>query len=287
MRRAVARGAKVGADPEPNEDSSGAPRNTILLGVAYDGAPWAGLVVQKNAPTVADELLRALRRLDPEVDKLRVASRTDAGVHARAQRIAFDTDRDHPTRAWVLGCAQRLPASIAVRWAARVRPGFNPRFETRSKRYRYLVLVDRVADPFHSGRAWRVYGIDSPDRVQLMREELSQALGEHDFGGFASARDDREHRVRTLTQVGVDWVEGCPNLIALDIRGDGFLHNMVRILVGTTVDVALGRLAPGAIRRALASGNRRDAGVTAPACGLYLEEVELSHDGEDRWPPRG
>jgi tRNA pseudouridine38-40 synthase len=273
----------VAADVERPELRPPGLRHTILLCLAYDGAPWAGFVAQKNAATVGGALLTALRRLDPQVDKLRVASRTDAGVHARAQRVAFDTDRDFPTRAWVLGVGQRLPPSIAVRWAARARAGYNPRFETRSKRYRYLVLIDRVADPFHEGRAWRVYGIDGEDRLRLLRAELSQALGKHDFGAFASARDLREHRTRTLTSVSVERVGD--RLVALDIRGDGFLHNMVRILVGTAVDVALGRLAPGAVTRALSSRERRDAGVTAPASGLYLEEVELSDDGEDRWPP--
>ncbi|HHH30666.1 MAG TPA: tRNA pseudouridine synthase A, partial [Polyangiaceae bacterium] len=120
---------------------------TILFGVAYDGAPWSGIAPQDNAPTVGGELLEALRRFDPAIATLKIASRTDAGVHARAQRVAFDTDKDVSSRGWVLGVNQRLPRSIVVRWASRVPHGFNPRFETRGKRYRYLVSGEPVPDP--------------------------------------------------------------------------------------------------------------------------------------------
>ena len=246
-----------------------------MLTVAYDGQPFAGFVPQRDQRTVASELLAAIRELDPSVDALRVASRTDAGVHARAQLVAFDTCREIPARGWALGINRYLPDSIAVRAAAPVAVGFSPRHEAAIKRYRYLVLSDWVRDPLWAGRAWRVMDLADEGVTDTLVRELSVALGEHDFASFQSARDVREHTVRTLTAVQVEQLQAEPPLIAIDITGDGFLYNMVRILVGTTVDVARGRLEPGAMQRALAAKDRRSAGITAPAHGLYLQEITL------------
>jgi len=271
----------VSAEPEPRAD------RTVLLTVAYDGRPYSGFAIQRNAPTVAGELLAAIRHFDPGVAKLNVASRTDAGVHARAQKVAFDTARAIPMRAWVLGLAKRLPPSIVVREALLVSFGFNPRYHTALKRYRYLVLRDRLADPFLVGRAWRVGGLLEARHVATMRAELELVQGTHDFRAFASARDERPHTERSLVDVAVTEIGERCSCLAIDVTGDGFLHNMVRILVGTVVDVGRGRLEAGAMVRALSSGDRRDAGVTAPPDGLYLEEVKLKREpGGDRWPQR-
>ncbi len=255
----------------------------MLLGLAYDGAPWAGLAPQQNALTVGGALLDAIQHIDPGVMKLRLASRTDAGVHARDNRVAFDTIRELPSRGWVLGLRPHLPRSIAVRWAAAAPPGYNPRFETTAKRYRYLLLCDPLDDPFYVGRAWRVYDLD-PGQAGAIARELRAALGEHDFSAFASSRDERAHRVRTLTDIDVQQPE--PRLIAIDVCGDGFLHNMMRILVGTAVDVARGKKPEGTIAAMLASRDRRDGGTTAPPDGLYLEQLWAGFDGDDRWPRR-
>lgn len=259
-----------------------------MLTLAYDGRNYAGMVVQDNAATVGGALLEAIHSFDPEVDKLRVASRTDAGVHARDQRVAFDTSKSVPLRGWVLGLNQRLPSSVAVRRATAVPAGFNPRFVTEQKHYRYLVLCDRAPDPFLAGRAWRLHDLrPSSEALERMQAELDVGLGEHDFAGFASARDQRDHTTRTMHRLRASWLT--PVLLALDVVGDGFLHNMVRIMVGTVVDVGRGRLEPGAVARTLRSGDRRDAGMTAPAEGLYLERISLADvdDGDARgasWP---
>jgi tRNA pseudouridine38-40 synthase len=109
-------------------------------------------------------------------------------------------------------------------------------------------------------------------------------VGTHDFAGFASSRDQREHTERTMEAVSAQRLSTEPPVVGIDITGDGFLHNMVRIIVGTAVDVARGRLEPGAIRRAIASRNREDLGLTAPPDGLYLEKLELREEGSDPWP---
>lgn len=264
------------------------PSRTILLTVAYDGSAYAGFAMQRNAHTVAEALLDAIAHFDPAVRTLRVASRTDAGVHARCNQVAFDTTRDMPVRAWVHGLMPRLPDDVAVRVASRVPAGFTPRFAAKRKRYRYLLLVDRYPDPQWARRAWRVWGLDR-EAAARMERELAAVAGTHEFSAFASARDEREHRERTLAPPRVRWREGEGALsqapmVAIDVEGDSFLHNMVRILVGTAVDVGLGRRPEGTVATALASGDRSLAGQTAPPDGLYLDELILEVERQETWP---
>jgi tRNA pseudouridine38-40 synthase len=256
---------------------------TILFTVAYDGAPFAGFVVQKNQRTVAGDLITALRTVDPAIFAVRGASRTDAGVHARGQRVAFDSELSVPPKGWALAVAQRLPTDIAVRRAARVETNFSPRFQNHGKRYRYLVLRDRARDPFYESRAWRVYDLGE-DALDVMQREAADLLGTHDFGAFRSAHDQREISVRTLRHVAISPDPEDPRLLRIDVEGDAFLHNMVRIIVGTLVDVGLGRRKQGAVKRALSTQDRREAGITAPAGGLCLQEVLVDSEGEDAWP---
>jgi tRNA pseudouridine38-40 synthase len=256
----------------------------ILLTVAYDGGPFAGFAPQPNQRTVAGELLGALRAVDPGVREIRGASRTDAGVHAHGQRVAFDTATDIPPRGWVLAVTRHLPREIAVRRASFVAAGFSPRFTSRGKRYRYVVLREPVRDPFLEGRAWRSPSFDGPGAVARAQREAKLALGTHDFAAFRSSADERTDTVRTVRAAEVTEGSGNAHLLYIDIEGDGFLHNMVRILVGTLADVARGRLDEGAVARAIASRDRRDAGITAPGEGLYLEHVILDDEGTEAWP---
>ena len=217
----------------------------------------------------------------PGVSGVRGASRTDAGVHARGQRVAFDTEPGISPRGWVLGTAAHLPRTIAVRRASRVAVGFEPRFRSRGKRYAYTLLCDAVRDPFHEGRSWRVRGGLS---LEAMREEARAALGTHDFAAFRSSADERVETTRTISRLDLDADPRDPRLVRVVVEGSAFLHNMVRILVGTLVDVGQGRLARGAFARALDSRARTDLGITAPPDGLCLEEVHLDDEGEDAFP---
>jgi tRNA pseudouridine38-40 synthase len=256
----------------------------VLLTVAYHGAPFAGFAPQPSQRTVAGELLGALRAVDPSIHEIRGASRTDAGVHARGQRVAFDPVADIPPRGWVLATTRHLPPEIAVRRASIVAPGFSPRFASTGKRYRYLLFTDPVRDPFLEGRAWRVEDLADGEALDRARRETSLALGTHDFAAFRSRSDERQNTTRTLTRLTIEPDPEDPRILRVDVHGSAFLHNMVRILVGTLVDVARGRLEPLAVARALATRNRREAGITAPAEGLYLEHVELPDEGTDAWP---
>jgi tRNA pseudouridine38-40 synthase len=252
----------------------------VLLEVAYDGTAFSGWASQKSARTVQQTLRDAIRAIDPNASDPRGASRTDAGVHAEGQLAAFDTDRDIPAKGWVLGLNQHLPDDVAVRAARAVPTDFNPRFASRGKRYRYRVLLDDVRDPHWRTRAWRVAG--KVDRAKLAREK-DAIIGTHDFAGLRAGADERASTVRTMRSVVIDEGRDA-RLISVVIEGDAFLYNMVRILVGTLIDVARGRLNEGAITRAIASKDRRDAGITAPAHGLTLERVLVDEMEGERWP---
>ena len=249
--------------------------------MAYDGEAFHGWAAQNDARTVEEVLRGAVVAVDPRASSLRGASRTDAGVHAEGQLVAFDTALEIPSRGWVLGINQHLPADVAVRAGRAVPAGFAPRFGARGKRYRYRVLVDPIRDPLIRGRAWRVPDLDAG----AMAAEAAAARGTHDFASFRGAGDQRPTTVRTLSRVDVER-EADPRVVAVVVEGDAFLYNMVRILVGTMVDVARGRLPIGAVAQALDARDRRSAGTTAPAHGLVLEQVDvaLPEGAGDRWP---
>ncbi len=247
----------------------------MLLSLAYDGRRFCGFAPQRSQRTIAGELLGALREMDPGISSVRGGSRTDSGVHARDQRVAFDPSRDFPLSAWTKGAAKQLPEEISIMGARYVDRGFSPRHEALAKTYRYVLSTSRARDPFEVGRSWRVPELADDAALEIARNEAAAALGTHDFAAFRSARDPRAVTVRTLSRVDVARSGGDGGHVHVEVRGDHFLYNMVRILVGTVVDVARGRSRPGAVARALASKDRRDAGITAPPDGLYLWRYEL------------
>lgn len=253
----------------------------VLLTIAYDGTDFHGWAAQSAARTVEEVVRGAALTLDPRAGSLRGSSRTDAGVHAEGQLVAFDVERAIPARGWVLGMNKHLPADVAVRAARSVPPGYSPRFAARGKRYRYRVLVDSVRDPRWRTRAWRLPAVD----VDAMVREGLAAVGTHDFAGFRSSGDERAVTVRTITRVTVER-EADPRVVGVVVEGTAFLYNMVRILVGTMADVARGRLPEGSVARALEARDRKLAGTTAPAHGLTLEhvDVDLPEDAGVPWP---
>jgi tRNA pseudouridine38-40 synthase len=252
----------------------------VLLEVAYDGGAFHGWATQREGRTVEETLRGALHAMDPHARGPRGTSRTDAGVHAEGQLAAFDATRDIAPRGWVLGLNSQLPDDVAVRAARAVPPDFNPRFSARGKRYRYRVLLDEVRDPAWRSRAWRV-GAELD--LDAMEREARALEGTHDFAAFRTAADARPTTVRTLSRVAV---ERDGRIVSVVVEGNAFLHNMVRILVGTLVDVGRGRLAEGTAARALETGDRRVAGTTAPAHGLVLEQVhvDLPEGAGAPWP---
>ena len=253
----------------------------VLLTVAYEGSLFHGLARQRGARTVAGEIDAAVSAIDPGASPVRAVSRTDAGVHARAQMMAFDTQVRIPSRGWALGLTRLLPPAIAIVRAARVDAGFDPRAEVVSKTYRYLLHVAKVRDPFLHGRAWHIRETLELDR---MYSEAQALVGEHDYAAFRGAADGRSNTRCRLIRLDIRPNRTNHRLVDVEIEGDRFLYKMVRIIVGSLVDVARGRLDAGALKRALASGSRADLGITAPPDGLYLDSVALKQMGQDPWP---
>jgi tRNA pseudouridine38-40 synthase len=253
----------------------------VLLRVAYDGTEFSGMARQENARTISGELAGAIATMDPRASALRHVSRTDAGVHARGQVVAFDTTRSISSRGWVLGLTRQLPKSIAVVGAACVPLAFDPRQHVRCKTYRYRILQSPVRDPFLDRFAWRIEQRLNHDDIQ---QEASDLVGIHDFAAFRGVADQRTDTARNILHASWQRDVSEPRVWHVDITGDRFLYHMVRIIVGTLVDVGRGRTNRGAVRSALASLRRTDLGMTAPAHGLELLHVELDGSGSDPWP---
>jgi tRNA pseudouridine38-40 synthase len=262
----------------------------VRLVVAYDGTDFAGFVKQRDQRTVQSELERAIELLNGAPVNVRVAGRTDSGVHATGQVVAFDADREIPPDGWRRGLNRDLPDDVVVHEAERCEPGYNPRFDALDKTYRYLLHVARDRDPLLRSRAWmlgrgrqlRIHferSDDARERLDLaaMREAASRFVGVHDFQAIRAADDDRLVTVRQIFSFDViDGYGGNPSLVALEVRGNAFMKNMVRILTGTIVEVGRRKRRPDSIDALLTKeACRDDAGVTAPAHGLTLVRITL------------
>lgn len=247
----------------------------VRLVLAYDGTDFCGFQKQSGQRTVQEDLERAAERMAGHPVQVKAASRTDSGVHALGQVVAFDSRRMIPARGWMLGLHAHLPDDIRVQSASLCEAGYNPRFDSLGKRYRYVIQLGEAKNPLLRRRAWQLGHI----RVDpaAMREAAQHLEGTHDFAAFRSADDERKGTVRTLWSVAV--LEGHaddPSLLAIVVHGNAFMKNMVRILAGTLVAVGRGRFRPSHMLDLLASGaDRAHAGDTAPAHGLTLLDVEL------------
>ncbi len=244
---------------------------TVRIIVRYDGTPFSGWQRQRGVFTVQQELEDAIAKMTGQRVTLRGAGRTDAGVHALAQVAAFHTPAQIPVRGWTLGLTTLLPAGISVTDAREVPDGYDPRRISGGKRYRYLVLTRRVRDPLMRDRAWHVW---DPLDVDRLRASALPLVGRHDFGSFRAADCERKTSVREL--FAVRWVprwQERDDLLAFEVEGTAFLKNMVRIIVGTLVDIGRGRYDVGRVSELLARPDRTLAGMTAPPHGLYLDEV--------------
>lgn len=239
----------------------------ICLTVEYDGTAYSGWQRQLNALAVQQVLEEALSRLTRENIVVTGASRTDAGVHALGQRAHFDTECAIPAEKFAYALNTMLPTDIRVRASYQVADDFHARFGAKGKLYRYEMQDTPHASALHRNfRAHVIYPLD----VEAMQREANAMLGTHDFAPFAASGSVVKDTVRTIYTVSVQREAECVRLL---VSGNGFLYNMVRILAGTLMQVGTGKLAEGAIARALETGSRLDLGVTAPAHGLTLMEV--------------
>jgi tRNA pseudouridine38-40 synthase len=240
----------------------------IALGLEYDGTGFSGWQSQPGGNTVQDGLERALSLVAGESLRVVCAGRTDAGVHALAQVVHFDTTAVRPATAWVRGVNAHLPASVAVRWAMPVEGEFHARFSARARAYRY-VLLNRPERP--GVMAGKVGWCHRPLDLEAMRTAATCLIGEHDFSSFQAAGCQAKSPVKTLYGFEIDRGG---DLVWFDCRGNAFLHHMVRNLVGALVYVGMGRQSPEWFAELLAARDRRLGAPTYAPDGLYLSGVE-------------
>jgi len=239
--------------------------------IAYDGSAYEGWQVQKTGTGVQEKVEDALAKLFPAKPRLHSSSRTDTGVHALGMVAHFEVPADQckmTTRKLALALNHWLPEDVRVLSATRAPENFHARFDAKGKQYRYFVWNHTAMNPLIRGTAWHV-----PRALDLkaMRTAAALFVGKHDFKSFAANRNyEMESTVRTLTRC--DFKKNGP-LLTFIIEGDGFLYKMCRGIVGTIVQVGLGKFPADEIKPMLAQKDRRVAGMTAPAQGLVLWKV--------------
>ncbi len=239
----------------------------IALGLEYNGAGFAGWQSQPGQSTVQQALETALSRVADHPVGVVCAGRTDAGVHATAQVVHFDSEAKRTLWSWVLGANANLPATVAVNWAHAVADDFHARFSARSRSYRYLLLNRPTRAGLDADRvAWTHRALD----VGRMHAAAQTILGEHDFSAFRAQACQARTPVRDLQRLDVVR-DG--DRIVFEVRANAFLHHMVRNLVGCLTAIGSGEREPGWLREVRDGRDRTMAGATAPAAGLYLVAV--------------
>ena len=239
----------------------------LAIGVSYDGCGLNGWQSQPSGNTVQDHLERSLARIGGEAVRVTGAGRTDAGVHALAQVAHFDTASNRPLQAWVRGTNAFLPPQVAVQWATQVPEDFSARYSAYSRRYVYLLYCHEVRPALLSGK---VGWYRAPLELQAMQEAAKRLQGRHDFSAFRSSQCQAKSPTRTITRLHIDAVGP---YVRFDVTADGFLHHMVRNLVGCLLYVGNGRQTPAWAGEVLESRDRGRGAPTLGAAGLYLAEV--------------
>ena len=242
-------------------------KKNIKLTIEYDGSNYHGWQSQINAVAVQDVVEKAIRKITSEEIKVTGASRTDVGVHAYGQTANFFTQSPIPVEKFPYAINSALPDDIVIKRAEEVDEEFHSRFSAKGKKYRYLIYNARIPSALMRNRAYFV-PVDLDEKA--MEKAAQHFLGSHDFSAFKATGSDVKSNVRTITGVSLKRQD---EIIQFEIEGNGFLYNMVRIIAGTLVAVGQGKIGPEEIPEIIASGDRKKAGLTAPAHGLYLVEL--------------
>jgi tRNA pseudouridine38-40 synthase len=254
----------------------GAPRGAIRRGdsrrvaalVEYDGTDFAGWQSQNHSASVQEAVEAAISFVAGHPVIVICAGRTDSGVHATGQVIHFDTVAVRTTRAWVLGANTKLPPSIALQWAGEVPGDFHARHGAIRRIYRYYILNRSARSALQRTRTTWIHG---PLDAGAMHVAAQVLVGEHDFSAFRSIECQSKTSVRRVQRI---HVRRDGDLVWLEIEANAYLHHMVRNIVGSLLEVQCGTDPAGAMAGILDGGERRFAGMTAPAEGLYLWRVE-------------
>lgn len=240
----------------------------LLFTIEYDGSDFHGWQRQPNVTTVQGTLEKVLGKLFCMPVELDGTSRTDAGVHAMGQQATFAGEFAIPTERILFAANNMLPESVRITQIREVPPNFHARFDAKAKTYRYLIRNTQNRSVFD--RNYCLYVGPSLDD-SAMKAAAAQFVGTHDFKSFqASGGPEKLSTVRTIHDL---TVARSGDDITIEVKGDGFLYNMVRIIAGTLVEVGLGRIRPDRINEILLSKDRAQAGYTAPPQGLYLVKV--------------
>lgn len=239
--------------------------------IKYLGTAFHGFQVQPGLRTVQGELNAGLNQAFGRPCRLTGCSRTDAGVHANEFCLTVECDGGTiPADKLPIAVSRFLPTDLSLFYAEECDADFHPRYDVVEKEYLYCIINRPIYDPFEFGRAWFLSRPITDEGILLMRRAAEQIIGKYDFSAFMSEGSDVEDTVRNVTALSV---EKNGDHIEVRISADGFLYNMVRIIVGTLIEVAFGRISPDEIKDIIASRDRSRAGMTAPAEGLYLNKV--------------
>ena len=243
----------------------------VFMKIAYDGTNYCGWQMQINGITVEEVINKALSDLLGEKIAVIGASRTDSGVHALANVAVFDTNTKIPAEKISYALNQRLPDDIRIQESMEVSDDFHPRYCNSKKTYEYKIYNTRFPMPTE-----RLYShfVFMPLDIEKMKEAAAYIIGEHDFKSFCSARSQVENTVRTVYTLDISRDN---NMIHIKISGNGFLYNMVRIIVGTLIKVGLGVYPPSHVKEIIEACDRNAAGPKAPACGLTLVGIEYEN----------
>ncbi len=244
----------------------------LVLTIAYDGSRYGGYQVQKNAITIAEVVQDAIEIVFGERLGIIGCSRTDAGVHAEGFCLSFDTDNPIPKERLPIALNSKLPDDVVVIDCRETDDNFHPRYSAIGKRYCYKVYTSALPSPFLRNYAHHYpFNLD----IELMRNAASSIVGTHDFKGFSNTGGKVESTIRTVTKCDINTHD---DYVIFTVEGDGFLYNMVRIIVGTLIDIGSGMISIDVIDELLTNLDRKLAGRTAPAHGLYLNEVFYEQD---------
>lgn len=242
-------------------------KRNIKLTLEYDGTNYCGWQKQPDAPSIEETLENAISKVTKEDVHVIGSGRTDSSVHAIGQVANFHTNSKIPSERFVKALNTMLPDDIAVRKSEEVGVDFHSRYCATQKEYKYIIYNSDVRSPLKKNYS---YHVDYKLNRESMKEALECFIGRYDFKGFMSTGSSVKDTVRTITQV--EFIED-KDMIEITIKGNGFLYNMVRIIVGTLVDIGRGRIEASAIMDIIESKDRNQAGHTAPPQGLYLSEV--------------
>lgn len=248
--------------------SSDSEVRNLKITISYSGKDLHGWQIQKNALTVQECFQNALEEVIGCVPDIKGCSRTDTGVHANMYVISMKTEHRITCERLKAALNRYLPLSIVVLDIVEESDDFHARYSCKGKRYVYKILNREVRDPFSDGYALHYrYNID----VDMLNNAAQDYVGTHDFTSFCTLdKRGKGDFTRTVKSFSV-WREG--DFVYMSVEADGFLYNMVRIMVGTLLKIQQGKLAPDSISDIIKAENRKEAGPTAPACGLYLDQV--------------